>query len=266
MLTKLLKYEIKTTSRMLLPIGGGVLVFNLLTGILTRLMGGGIESDALNWLYALVAFLAVLGIVVIIGACFFVNIQSFYKILGDQGYTMFSLPVPAWQHITAKLLCTLMWCVLCVPYLILCFGLMLMDFSWLSGFLMVSNTDPKLLLICVLLLLLALLGVAVMFLHAYLCCAIGAQFGQQRLLASIISYFVLGFVQEILFVILVGFISFGSFQGSSWFLAPFFHLLVNDPILASIIMLAAINIFLVLIGAIFWAVTQWLITRRLNLV
>ena len=92
------------------------------------------------------------------------------------------------------------------------------------------------------------------------------QFGQQRLLASIISYFVLGFVQEILFIVVIGFISFGAYAGSSWFLAPFFHLLVSDPVLASIIMLAAINIFLVLIGAIFWAVTQWLITRRLNLV
>ena len=38
MLTKLLQYEGKTTARVLLPIGGGVAVFSLMTGIMNFLL------------------------------------------------------------------------------------------------------------------------------------------------------------------------------------------------------------------------------------
>ena len=40
MLTKLLKYEWKTTARVLLPIGGGVLGFTLITSLVNHLLNG----------------------------------------------------------------------------------------------------------------------------------------------------------------------------------------------------------------------------------
>ena len=39
MLTKLLKYEWKTTARVLLPVGGGVLAFTIVTGLANAVLG-----------------------------------------------------------------------------------------------------------------------------------------------------------------------------------------------------------------------------------
>ena len=124
--------------------------------------------------------------------------------------------------------------------------------------------EPALWGILLLAVLMLLLVVAVAYLQFYLCCAIGAQFGQQRLLASIVTYFVLSFVEQILFVALVMMSLFGAVWNTSlWY--GLANTLEENPELVAVWMLVGIDLLLVLIGAIHWAVTQWLVTRRLNL-
>lgn len=264
MLTKLLKYEYKTTARTLLPIGGGVLGLCLLSGVLNRLLEPVPDLPVvLQWTCALLSAATAMALVFVLAACFFVNVQRFYRLLGDQGYLMLTLPVPAWQHMAAKLLCACSWTVVMFFYLILCGDLMAgnyADILHISG----QVQEPALWGILLLAVLMLLLVVAVAYLQFYLCCAIGAQFGQQRLLASIITYFVLGFVEQILFALLVFITAFGAVQSQSvW--TGFFRTLENDPAMAGTLMLVGINVFLLLVAAVHWAVIQWLMTRRLNL-
>ena len=263
MLTKLLQYEYKTTARILVPIGLGVLGLSLLSGLLSRLLEPVPDLPAaLDWTQGLLAGAVVLALVFVLAACFFVNVQRFYRLLGDQGYLMLSLPVPVWQHIAAKLLCACSWAVIAFLYLFLCVDLLAGELprfhiAW-------PGMTPAAVAQLILLMFMLLLLVAVSYLQFYLCCAIGAQFGQQRLLASIVTYFVLGFVEQILFVALVMMSLFGAVWNTSlWY--GLANTLEENPELVAVWMLVGIDLLLVLIGAIHWAVTQWLVTRRLNL-
>lgn len=264
MLTKLIAYEWKTTARVLLPIGGGVLVFSLMTGIMNLLLDRPDLPAPLEWVEGLVWFIEVVALVVVLGACVFLNIQRFYKLLGQQGYLMLSLPVPVWQHIAAKLLCACGWSVLCVPYFMACTTLLSMDFTsfWLE--LRAFKINPSVFPVVALIFLLLLVAVAAGYLHMYLCCAVGAQFGQQRLLATIISYFVLGFVEQVvgtLLMILLVSTAAESYTITLWIQDMSYNVAGNV-----VLLLAGILAVSLLFCALLWAVIQWFMTRRLNLV
>lgn len=263
MLTKLLQYEGKTTARVLLPIGGGVAVFSLMTGIMNFLLDRPNMPNLVDGLRGLVVVVAVLALMFSIAACIFVNIQRFYKLLGEQGYLMFSLPVPVWQHIAAKLICAVLWGVACVPYLILCSALMSLDFSWVSVIGELFQIDLSQVPTVLLVLLMLLAAAACGFLHIYLCCVVGAQFSQQRLLATIISYFVLGFVEQmagtVLMILLV------NTAAESYTLMTWSQAFFQDGTGFMNMVLVIILALLVLFSALLWAIVQWFMTRRLNL-
>lgn len=112
MLGKLLKNEIKATSRLFLPIYLAVLLF----GFINRFMNPfdvANASSSFTVQAVLRTFSMLLYIGLIIGALvmtFVIMIQRFYKnLLGDEGYLMFTLPVKAWQHIVSKLLVSMLW-------------------------------------------------------------------------------------------------------------------------------------------------------------
>lgn len=262
MLTKLLKYEYKTTARTLVPIGLGVLGLSLLSGLLSRLLEPVPDLPAaLDWTQGLLAGAVVLALVFVLAACFFVNVQRFYRLLGDQGYLMLSLPVPVWQHIAAKLLCACSWAVIAFLYLFLCVDLLAGELprfhiAW-------PGMTPAAVVQLILLMFMLLLLVAVSYLQFYLCCAIGAQFGQQRLLASIITYFVLGFVEQmagtVLMVLLV------NTAAESYTLMTWSQAFFQDGTGFMNMVLVIILALLVLFSALLWAIVQWFMTRRLNL-
>ena len=258
MLTKLLKYEWKATGRVILPIAGGVLVLNLVSSLLGHFVNN--TGHTMPWVGFLTALLIVatfLGMLAVLAVCFFASIQRYYKLLGEQGYLMLSLPVHAWQHITAKLICGVLWTLFGFFYFGICgsFSLAILDgdgFS-LSGI----NTNDIPLLLTFLLLILALIAMAQ--LHAYLACAFAGQFTQQRLLISIVSYFVLDFIRQLLFllgVILFAVKVYPSLDDVSTLLNS------QNALLTSIF---AVCLLVVLVDALLWALTQWFMTRRLNL-
>ena len=258
MLTKLLKYEFKATGRVILPIAGGVLVLNLVSSLLGHFVNNtGHTMPWVGFLTALLTLATFLGMLAVLAVCFFASIQRYYKLLGEQGYLMLSLPVHAWQHIAAKLICGVLWTLFGFFYFGICgsFSLAILDgdgFS-LSGI----NTNDIPLLLTFLLLILALIAMAQ--LHAYLACAFAGQFTQQRLLISIVSYFVLYFIGQLL--LLLGVILFAvkvypSLDDVSTLLNS------QNALLTSIF---AVCLLVVLVDALLWALTQWFMTRRLNL-
>lgn len=98
MLTKLLRYEFKSTGRVVLPIAAGVLVLNIFTNILSHFVQN--TSDRLplaGVAMALLALASAVSLLVVLAICFFIEIQQFYRLLGERGYLMLALPVPIWH-------------------------------------------------------------------------------------------------------------------------------------------------------------------------
>ncbi len=258
MLTKLLKYEWKATGRVILPIAGGVLVLNLISSLLGHFVNN--TSHSMPWVGFLTALLTLatfLGMLAVLAICFFASVQRYYKLLGEQGYLMLSLPVHAWQHIAAKLICGVLWTLFGFLYFGLCgtFSLSALEADDFS----LSFPYPKDIPVFLAFFILILALIAMAQLHAYLACAFAGQFTQQRLLISIVSYFVLYFIGQLL--LLLGVILFAvkvypSLDDVSTLLNS------QNALLTSIF---AVCLLVVLVDALLWALTQWFMTRRLNL-
>ncbi len=206
MLTKLLRYEFKSTGRVVLPIAAGVLVLNIFTNILSRFVQN--TSDRLplaGVAMALLALASAVSLLVVLAICAFIEIQQFYRLLGERGYLMLALPVPIWQHIAAKVICGTVW-------------------------------------------------------------TLAAQFTQQRLLISIAAYFVIGFIGQMAALVTAVFVAFRGYKylnNTNFSAASFFG---PDNTLGVIVLpLLAVFALIALVDALLWALTQWLMTKRLNL-
>lgn len=120
MLKKLLKYEWRATSRVLLPLYGSVIVMALINRLFWALggdslhVGGEGGSFLISQLPTAIASFVYGGLIVASFVVTFVLlIQRFYKsLLGDEGYLMFTLPVTVTQHILSKTIVAFVMCVL----------------------------------------------------------------------------------------------------------------------------------------------------------
>ena len=226
MLTKLLRYEFKSTGRVVLPIAAGVLVLNIFTNILSHFVQN--TSDRLplaGVAMALLALASAVSLLVVLAICAFIEIQQFYRLLGERGYLMLALPVPIWQHIAAKVICGTVWTLFGMVFFTLC-GMLTTDTvsggSFASDFSRVTAEDVAI-WSAMLLIILALIAGAL--LHAYLACAFAAQFTQQRLLISIAAYFVIGFIGQMAALVTAVFVAFHGYKylnNTSFSAASFF--------------------------------------------
>ena len=102
MLGKLLKYELKATSRVFIPLYIAILVVSIVNGLSLNLEIFNIQGLATIILMCLFISLFVITIVV--------TIQRFNKnLLKDEGYLMFTLPVSSKYLVLSKYLTSLIW-------------------------------------------------------------------------------------------------------------------------------------------------------------
>ncbi|MEN6313584.1 MAG: hypothetical protein ABFD25_04965 [Clostridiaceae bacterium] len=112
MLGKLLKYEVKSTARLFVPLYLAVLVVAVINRLMKTMSAlENVVSFNIKTITSLIItitfFILMAGIMV---ATLVVVIQRFYKnLLGDEGYLMFTLPVQQWKDIASKLLVSLLW-------------------------------------------------------------------------------------------------------------------------------------------------------------
>lgn len=105
MLTKLLKYELKATGRVFLPLFLALLIFAGINRIFTPLNPEIFDTSAIISMG--IYFIIMVGMFVM---AFIMMIQRFYKnLLSDEGYLMLTLPVKPWKHILSKLLVSMLW-------------------------------------------------------------------------------------------------------------------------------------------------------------
>ena len=272
MIRKLLKVEFRDALSSMLPIGVGMVALSALVALTSVLTGRlGFHSGHWNWLNALLSFATGVCFIAVLVVCFAANVNRFFRMLGEEGYVQLVLPATMGQHIAAKLIAAVVTTLVTFLFLAVCSSLMAFPAgaSWLTDMLrdgrdMVRGGGLSLLLLTAVI---ALAGMAMGYLHTYLSCAVGSLFPQHRKLASILSFFALQFLAQILFMLAVYFaatrmeVLLNSFS-------RFALDLLSSPngemkaIFGSLIGVSAVEI---VIDAVLWLITQTILTRKLNL-
>ena len=261
MLTKLLHYEFRATGRIVLPIAAGVLVLNVLAAVLGYFIQNTADSMPLAGVaMVLLIFAAYISLLVFFVICYFVEVRQFYRLLGDSGYLMLALPVQPWKHIATKVICGTVWTLFGALFVSLCAAISALSYNAAEF----SPVNPGDFWFCALLLLILVVCIAGALLHMYLACAFAAQFTQQRLLISIAAYFVIGFAGQMAALVAVAIFAFRGYKYvNSVDLAATAASLGSDNIV--FLILLAVLVLVVLVDALLWALTQWFMTKRLNL-
>ncbi len=115
MLSKLIKYEFKSTARIFIPLYVVLLVFSLVGRLsLSKMMDGAPINPSFIAFYDLLVGVVMVGYVLVIFSVIIIGlvviVQRFYKNLtGREGYLMHTLPVPTHHLILSKLLVAASW-------------------------------------------------------------------------------------------------------------------------------------------------------------
>lgn len=109
MLGKLMKYELRATGRMMLPL----FLLTLLLGVFTRMSTAVVQhthtniTESLNMLLIFAFVLALIGTAVFSVILMVMRFRN--NLMTDEGYLMFTLPVSVHQLLWAKLLVSMLW-------------------------------------------------------------------------------------------------------------------------------------------------------------
>ncbi|HAH79554.1 MAG TPA: hypothetical protein DEB16_07070 [Ruminococcaceae bacterium] len=277
MLGKLIKYEIRATQRIFLPLYGLILAFALLNRLFRAAAPESAESLSLPinvsaFVNGLTMMVYVALIVALAVMTLIVTIRRFQRgLLGDEGYLMFTLPVEVHSHIDCKMIVTLIWTVLSLLVSALSIFILAVDESSMQRFSegclrfrdffrQYGASSYLILLECIVLfVVLALMDT----LQIYASIAVGSRSARHKLLA--------GFGAFIGFTVVMMTVSswiFNSAVGypSGWLRAQLGNLARGlAPEAAVELALGLLILYSALFGVAFYALTNWLLSRKLNL-
>ena len=267
MLGKLMKYELRATSRTMLPL----LLLTLLLSVFTRMTSAVVQSGhskfitVINTLLILAFFLALIGTAVFSVVLMVMRFRN--NLMTDEGYLMFTLPVSVHQLLWSKLLVSMLWfiAVFCVDALALVLtvyedGM----FAGLPEFVrtlfdsvnreyMVNGALYMLELLGVLLV--SMVTACLMF---YAPIAIGNSFATHKTLLSVVFYFV---IQTVLQIVTV----FGFAFSARTVNDVIMPCLASSPTRAAHLLFLSVLGYSLIIGAILYVLTWFMLRKRLNL-
>jgi len=270
MLRKLMKHELRATGRIMLPMFLLVIVSAALANLSTRVLLE-TDNDYLNFLGMLLTTVFVLAITAMCIVAFVLMIQRFYKsLLQDEGYVMMTLPVSVHQHLFSKLLTSLLWyigagVVAMLAIVILVFDINFADqvvrfFRDLVEMLPKLDMDAMNILFFALeMLLFILVGAASSCMQFYAALSAGHSFPNHKMLLSVAFYFGMQFALQLLGGALA------MIVGSSGIIPPLSHIMPNSPYAATHLLMLFMLLAAAAYGAIFYFVTTYFLTKRLNL-
>ena len=263
MLSKLLKYEIKATGRIFLPLFLALLIFAGITKFLSVISPEKMSTPAT--LSMVIYIIIMVGMFVM--TCIMM-IQRFYRnLLSEEGYLMLTLPVRPWEHIVTKLLVSMLWIVasgMAALISILIIALQKGDFTRIiaasAAFIqhMHVHLGTSLYLYSLEIILSIFISLASAIMIVYASIAIGHLFSQHKMLASFGAFILLNTISQILFMLFgSGIANLSNINFSS-----------NDFMgMQSVIqqVIAYGIVFTGLLGAAYFAVTNFILSKRLNL-
>ena len=270
MFGKLMKYEMKSLSKGLIPLYGAVIVMSILNRILWAFDMTG-HGSFLSGLPQVTAMMVYSGLCVAVGVLTIMAIvQRFYKgLLCDEGYLMFTLPAKPWQLILSKVTgATIMTILSGLVGFISIFILASTGFSWseffsidwLGGFGKLFQEVPSWPLYVVELIVLGLIMIGSSILELYAAMALGHLSNRRRVAMSFLWYVVI----SVALTFVLGFIAwFGDATGLDYWLTQI-TMQWNGELLLHVAMLIAL-IGYIIKTAIFFVMTNTILTRKLNL-
>ncbi len=218
MLRKLMKYELKATARVMLPLFLAVVG---LAAVLRLLL---VWSDAVNYegilaidpvrvLLALVTVAFFLALVAVpIAALVLMIVRFKTNLLGDEGYVMFTLPVSVHKLVWSKLLTSAVWFIGAAAVDILGLLILSAEKGWLSELLnglrelfadMTAYYAVNGGLVIVEIVILVLVMCFTECLSFYCPMAIGHSFARHKVLLSVVFFFVIEAARQLAGVVLV---------------------------------------------------------------
>lgn len=268
MLTKLLKHEIRSTSRIMLPLFGVIMLLSC--GVSLAVRTNAIDSNVvLKTISVLIcsAYGIALAAVFIVVLVLMIN-RFRTNLLGDEGYVMFTLPVSIHQLIWSKILVSCLWFVGTCFVVGLSVLIVAVDAQFFSGLSKVLhdiwaqfNTYYALNggAILIEFLIICFLGYVGCCLQFYSAMAVGHSFDRRKTLYSVLFFFgaqfVLQFISSI-FMLSDGFVHFveQTFENANLEAMSSVHAIFGLSILLSLVYCA-----------IFYFITTYFLKKRLNI-
>ncbi len=260
MLRKLLKWEIKSTARILLPLYLTLILFTIINRVLNPIkIINESAGFSLYTFFTLIAFISYMAIIVGIAAMTtLLMLQRFYKnLLQDEGYLMFTLPIATWKHTASKLVVATMWTVLSV-IITFCSFMIMADTSnaWGEFIAQISLLrDTMGVSFIYLLPFVALLLVTTNIMMIYTAISIGHSFSKNKLIASFGMYGVIYLTNQLVMVVSILLLGYTLFSGFD--IAP--------SALQAQTLLSLFGIYLTVFTAALFTVNNRFLKNRLNL-
>jgi len=211
MLRKLLKQEFRATGRGAVPLCLGMIGLSVLAAIAMVLLDRDNISSALNTISVIVIMIYMCGLFALAVGIVVIILERFYKsMLKEEGYLTMTLPVSLGKILTAKLICALVWYIAAV---VIAFAAVVILFAgkidWTVLFkqsvglfgvvkqgLQHVNGEDIFWFVSVLLegIVLCALAALQVTLHFYAAMAIGHSFTKNKILLSVVAFFVLSWI------------------------------------------------------------------------
>ena len=273
---KLMKYEIKSSMKLMAVIWAALIAASLLfslslhvlTDIAVERPGGGI-SFAIGIFEFITGLMYFAVFVALIVATLVIVIMRFYKgLLGDEGYLMHTLPVKPWQLITSKGIIA----ALIVMISVLVAFLSILVLAGVSGLETIPKMfgalgaiweeEPRVVLVIVEAIILLVLGVLKSVYQIYAALAIGQLANKHRILLSLGAYIGISMIMSILFLLIVA--ASDSVGTISW-LSVFIANNDSDPFAISQMAIGIMFVLTAVQLAAFHVVTERILSLKLNL-
>jgi hypothetical protein len=280
MLGKVIRYEFKSTARLFLLMYAALIVMAAINMIVMPWDGGtasanyGLETaksvvtGITLMLYITLAIATAVVTLVII-------VVRFYRLLGDQGYLWFTLPVTTNQHILAKLIAAVVWCVasfLAIVISILVLFARLHYFAELKEFwIQITSTGLNVGAWIVMILIALLISTISSVLLFYVSVAIGPHITKSRLGGSVIAYIIAYIATQIIGTIAI-FVGYGFIGGLGYNQLASFDKAdpsaMADAVLGSGVIhymnqIGWITFGIVIVTTVLYAVVSYIITHRM---
>lgn len=260
MLNKLLKHELKTTAKLLVPIYLILLVFTMMNRIVLNLH---IFKGYLSIIPALITAAYVISIIAVIMVSSIYMIARFYKnLLTDEGYLMFTLPVKSCQLINAKLLISIFWTIAGIIAVIASVLVVSSTPGELSRFLaelksvrneLQTQFGSKTTLLIAEFMISMILGLINTILMIYVSIAIGQLFNSHKIIGSFVAYVCISVILQFAITIL------------AYIAGQIYDQNINDLMVVPNLILPCIIFFISVLSLVYYFVTAYIFKKKLNL-
>lgn len=273
MLSKLIKYEFKATSRFMLLMYGLLIALSAIISISLRLNLDEIFSSIAEefhlgglilgvFMFVIVTIFIILNVTVICGMFFYAIKRFKDNILGDEGYLMHTLPVKTHQHITSKTIVSVVWTIVSFVAVMISSFILFLGISETNIFkelaYILSQIEWKELYVTEAIIILAefalciIVGLISLYLHIYASMAIGFASNTHRIAKSIGVYVIITIASNLLETIVVSPVLLLGIGGVDFMTNP--HIIIwSETIIRAIT------------ATVYYFITHYYLNKKLNL-